>query len=310
MHPLIQQLVSQGPVLTDGAWGTEFQARGLEAGECPDHWNLTHPDRVEDVARAYVEAGSQVILTNTFRGNRIALEGHGLAGHVQEINRRGVEISRRAAGDKARVFASMGPSGKLLMMGEVSEDELAAAYTEQAQALAEGGADALIFETMSDLAETKVGLQAARATGLPVVVSLAFDSGKNLDRTMMGTTPEAAATELNAAGADVIGANCGQGIDSYAALCLRLHQSTTLPLWIKPNAGLPELVAEGARYHTSPEEFIAACTGLAGGRCELLGRVLRHQPRFYSGLAEENQEPMNHQGTKTQRKGMRKCLRA
>ena len=132
------------------------------------------------------------------------------------------------------------------MMGEVSEEELLAAYTEQAQALAEGGADALIFETMSDLAEAKVGVQAARATGLPVIVSLAFDSGKNLDRTMMGTTPEVAAAELTAAGADVIGANCGQGIESYAALCQRLHHSTPLPIWIKPNAGLPELV-EGER---------------------------------------------------------------
>ena len=285
MHPLIQQLVSQGPVLTDGAWGTEFQARGLEAGECPDHWNLTHPDRVEDVARAYVEAGSQVILTNTFRGNRIALERHGLAGHVQEINRRGVEISRRAAGDKARVFASMGPSGKLLMMEEVSEDELAAAYTEQAQALAEGGADALIFETMSDLAETKVGLQAARATGLPVVVSMAFDSGKNLDRTMMGTTPEMAATELTAAGADVVGANCGQGIDSYAALCQRLHQSTTLPIWIKPNAGLPELVAEGTRYHTSPEEFIRHVPALLAAGASFLGGCCGTSPAFIRALS-------------------------
>ena len=113
MHPLIQQLIANGPVLTDGAWGTEFQARGLEAGECPDHWNLTHPERVEEVARAYVDAGSQVILTNTFRANRLAMERHGLAEQLREINLRGVEISRRAAAKSARVFASMGPSGKL-----------------------------------------------------------------------------------------------------------------------------------------------------------------------------------------------------
>ena len=155
MHKLIQELISLGPVLTDGAWGTELHARGLEAGECPDHWNLTHPERVEEVARAYVEAGSQVILTNTFRANRIALDRHGLAGLAKDINCRGVEISRRAARGQARVFASMGPSGKLLMMGEVSEEELLEAFTEQAQALADGGADALIFETMSDLAEAK-----------------------------------------------------------------------------------------------------------------------------------------------------------
>ncbi len=287
MHTLIQQLISKGPVLTDGAWGTEFQARGLEAGECPDHWNLTHPDRVEEVARAYVEAGSQVILTNTFRANRLAMERHGLAGKVREINLRGVEISRRAAGKKARVFASMGPSGKLLMMGEVSEDELLDAFTEQSRALADAGADALIFETMSDLEEAKVCLRAARPIGLPVIVSLAYDSGKNLDRTMMGTTPEIAATELTAAGADVIGANCGQGIETYAALCQRLHNSTSLPIWIKPNAGLPELREDGTHYHTAPESFVKHAPGLLAAGANFLGGCCGTSPAFIRAL-----EPM------------------
>ncbi|MFZ0961443.1 MAG: homocysteine S-methyltransferase family protein [Terriglobia bacterium] len=286
MHTLIQELVSQGPILTDGAWGTEFQARGLEAGECPDSWNLTHPERVEEVARAYVEAGSQVILTNTFRANRLALERHGLAEQLVEINRRGVEISRRAAAGRARVFASMGPSGKLLMMGEVSEVELLAAYTEQAQALAAGGADALIFETMSDLAEAKVGVQAARATGLPVIVSMAFDSGKNFDRTMMGVTPEAAAAELTSAGADVIGANCGQGIESYAALCLRLHKSTPLPIWIKPNAGMPELVDGGTHYQTVPEAFVRHAPGLLAAGANFLGGCCGTSPEFIRALSK------------------------
>jgi 5-methyltetrahydrofolate--homocysteine methyltransferase len=284
MHSLIQQLVSDGPVLTDGAWGTEFQARGLEAGECPDHWNLTHPDRVEEVARGYVEAGSQVILTNTFRANRLALERHGLAEHLEEINRHGVELSRRTAGNQARVFASMGPSGKLLMMGEVSEDDLAAAYTEQAKSLAAAGADALIFETMSDLAEAKVGVRAAKTTGLPVIVSLAFDSGKNLDRTMMGTTPEVAAAELAAAGADVVGANCGQGIESYAALCQRLHAATPLPIWIKPNAGLPELVEGGTRYRMTPEAFASHAPSLLAAGASFLGGCCGTNPDFIRAL--------------------------
>ena len=285
MHSLIQQLISQGPVLTDGAWGTEFQARGLEAGECPDHWNLTHPDRVEAVAHAYVEAGSQVILTNTFRANRLAMERHGLAEHLREINLRGVEISRRAAAGRAKVFASMGPSGKLLMMGEVSEEELLETFTEQAGALAEAGADALIFETMSDLAEAKVCVQAARPTGLPIVVSLAYDSGKNLDRTMMGTTPEVAAAELTAAGADVIGANCGQGIESYAALCERLHNATKLPIWIKPNAGLPELVESGTHYQTAPDAFTKHAPGLLAAGANFLGGCCGTSPDFIRALA-------------------------
>jgi methionine synthase I (cobalamin-dependent) len=285
MQTLIQELISKGPVLTDGAWGTEFQARGLEAGECPDSWNLKYPERVEEVARAYVEAGSQVILTNTFRANRLALAGHGMAEQVREINRVGVEISRRAAAGRARVFASLGPSGKLLMMGEVSEAELLEAFTEQAQALAEGGADALIFETMSDLEEAKAGVKAARATGLPVIVSMAYDSGKNLDRTMMGTTPEVAATELTATGADVIGANCGQGIESYTALCQRLHQSTSLPIWMKPNAGLPELVeGGGTRYHTAPETFARHVPALLAAGANFLGGCCGTSPEFIRAL--------------------------
>jgi methionine synthase I (cobalamin-dependent) len=144
----------------------------------------------------------------------------------------------------------------------------------------------LIFETMSDLAEAKVGVRAARATGLPVIVSMAFDSGKNLDRTMMGTTPEAAATELTAAGADVIGANCGQGIESYAALCQRLHNSTTLPIWIKPNAGLPELVEGGTRYHTAPEAFARHAPALLAAGANFLGGCCGTNPEFIRALGQ------------------------
>jgi len=283
---LIQQLISRGPVLTDGAWGTEFQARGLEAGECPDVWNLRHPERVEEVARAYVGAGSQVILTNTFRANRLALERHGLADQVKEINRQGVEISRRAAQGHAHVFASLGPSGKLLIMGEVSEEDLRTAYLEQTAALAEAGADALIFETMSDLAEAKVGVQAARATGLPLIVSLAFDSGKNLDRTMMGTTPEEAAAQLSGEGVAVIGANCGQGIESYAPLCQRLRRSTSLPIWIKPNAGLPELKEGRTLYRTTPEGFARHAGALCAAGADFLGGCCGTNPDFIRALGK------------------------
>jgi 5-methyltetrahydrofolate--homocysteine methyltransferase len=286
MDRLIQQLITQGPILTDGAWGTEFQARGLEPGECPDLWNLAHPDRVEAVARAYVEAGSQVILTNTFRANCIALDRPGEAAPIKEINRLGVEISRRAAGSGVKVFASLGPSGKLMMMGEISEVELLAAYTEQAAALAAAGADALIFETMSDLAEAKVAVQAGRATGLPVIVSMAFDSGKNFDRTMMGTTPEQAATELTAAGADVIGANCGQGIETYGAICKRLHAATTLPIWIKPNAGMPELVDGRTSYKATPQEFARHAPDLFAAGASFLGGCCGTNPEFIRALAK------------------------
>jgi len=167
MHPLIEKLIAQAPVVTDGAWGTQLQARGLAPGECPDAWNLSHPDRVEAVARAYVDAGSQIILTNTFRSNRITLADHGLAEKARELGRAGAEISSRSAAGRACVFASIGPSGKMLVTGEVTEDELRAAFSEQARALAEGGADGIVVETMSDPAEARIAVAGAPGTRRP-----------------------------------------------------------------------------------------------------------------------------------------------
>ena len=187
MHALWEKLRAQAPLLTDGAWGTELQARGLGSGEFPDAWNLSHPDKVAEVANAYVQAGSQVILTNTFGANRLRLYAHGLVEQVAEINRAGVEISRRAAAGRALVFASIGPTGKMLLTGETSEEELQAVFTEQANALAQAGADALVVETMSELAEAKAAVRAACATGLMVVGCMVYDSGKNKDRTMTDT---------------------------------------------------------------------------------------------------------------------------
>ena len=207
-YPLIRKLCDRAPVITDGAWGTQLQARGLAPGEVPDLWNLTHPKEVAAVARAYVEAGSQIILTNTFGANRIRLAESGSAERLKEINKAGVALSREAAGKDALVFASLGPSGKLLMNGDITEDELLVAFTEQAEALAGGEPDGLVVETMSDLAEAKLAIAAAKATGLPVVASMVFDSGKDKDRTMMGTTPEQAAAALVKAGADAISLVC------------------------------------------------------------------------------------------------------
>jgi methionine synthase I (cobalamin-dependent) len=274
MPDLLTTLLAAGPVVTDGAWGTELQTRGLQSGDLPDAWNLTHPERVAEVAQAYVAAGSRVILTNTFGAKRLRLAGHGLADRVAEINRRGVGLSRQAAGTRAFVFASIGPSGKMLMTGEATAEELTAAFAEQARALAAGGADALVVETMSDLDEAKLALAAAKATGLPVVACMVFDAGRDKDRTMMGATPEQVARELTTAGADVIGANCGVGIERYVPVCRRLKAATDRPIWIKANAGLPALENGRVVYHTTPEEFaghvpelVAAGASFIGGCC-------------------------------------------
>lgn len=280
MHPVIEKLTAAGVVLTDGAWGTQLQNRGLAIGDCPDAWNLTHSDQVEAVARAYVEAGSRVILTNTFGASRMRLDGFGLRDKVTEINRWGVDISRRAARGSAFVFASIGPSGKVLMMGNVTESELSTGYSEQAQAIAAAGADAIVVETMTDLAEAKIAVAAAKATNLPVVACMVFDSGKNKDRTMMGDTPERVAAELAAAGADVIGANCGQGIAGYIEVCKRLKAATTLPLWIKANAGLPEMVDGKPIYRTSAVDFARQAVLLKAAGATFIGGCCGTSPAF------------------------------
>jgi len=274
-------------VVTDGAWGTELQARGLASGEFPDAWNLSHPEQVADVARSYVKAGSEIILTNTFGANRLRLASHDLAAQGAEINRLGVEISRQAAAGRASVFASIGPTGKMLMSGETDPDELRAAFDEQASALARAGADALVVETMADLAEALPAVKAAHATGLPVVACMVFDSGKNKDRTMMGTTPEQAAEALAEAGADVIGANCGVGIAGYVTICQRLHAATDRPVWIKANAGLPELVDGRIVYRTTPQTFASYAKALVDAGVSFLGGCCGTNPEFIRALGQE-----------------------
>jgi methionine synthase I (cobalamin-dependent) len=283
---LFEQLIAHGPVVTDGAWGTQLQARGLPIGECPDAWNLSHPECVAEVAEAYVSAGSQVILTNTFGANRLSLARYDLAGRAEEINRLGAGISRRAANGRAHVFASIGPTGKMLAMGEASPEELRAAFLEQAFALEAGGADALVIETMSDLAEAKIALDAAQQTGLPVVVCMVFGAGKEADRTIMGVTPEQAAEELTAAGADAIGTNCGNGPAQMLALCRRLRAATSLPLWVKPNAGLPEIVDGRAVYTMLPEAFAPQAAALVHAGAAFVGGCCGTAPDFIRALQE------------------------
>ncbi|MFI5398885.1 MAG: homocysteine S-methyltransferase family protein [Candidatus Binatia bacterium] len=281
---VMEELTAAGPVLTDGAWGTELQARGLPAGEIPDCWNLSHPERVEEVARAYVDAGSRIILTNTFRANRIAFEQHPERSRIEEINRAGVAISRRAARARALVFASIGPSGKLLLAREITEAALAAAFAEQAQALAEAGADGIVVETMSDLVEARIAVQAAAATGLPVVACMVFGSGKQRDRTMMGVTAREAAIELTRAGARAIGANCGIGIEHCLPICEALAAATNRPIWIKPNAGLPEFAGGATVYRTDPETFASYLPKLVAGGAKFIGGCCGTTPRFIEAL--------------------------
>lgn len=285
MSPLLDWL-HNGPLITDGAWGTQMQQRGLEPGLCPDYWNLDHPDLVEQVARLYVEAGSEIILTNTFRANPVSLDGAS-PDKVREINIAGVEISRRAAARKATVIASMGPTGKMMMTGEIDEVGIERAFAIQSAALAEARPDALILETFSDLDEASIALRASLPTGLPVLVSFAFDSGKNKDRTMMGVTPEQAARRMEAEGAAAIGANCGAGPESFASIGVRFRDACELPIWLKPNAGLPVVEAGVISYSMSAEPFAAHIAGLFDAGACFVGGCCGTSPDFIRALVAE-----------------------
>ena len=281
---LLEGWLDGAPIITDGAWGTELQARGLPSGTKPDAWNLTHPQRVEEVARAYAQAGSEVILTNTFRANAVAMKGVSDA-DLDAINRAGVEISRRGA-PRARIVASIGPTGKLLLSGEISPGQMTAAFAAQANSLAAAGADALLVETMSDIEEARLAVEAARQTGLPVIASFAFDSGKNKDRTMMGATPEAVAASMTEAGAAAVGANCGVGVERAVEICKRLRAATRLPVWIKPNAGMPTVEGSALRYETSPEYFASHFAALREAGASFLGACCGSTPEFIHALVQ------------------------
>ena len=260
-------------LVTDGAWGTQLAEHGLPLGDAPEKWNLENPDAVRAVAAAYVEAGSDVILTNTFGGSRFKLQRAGLAGRADAVNRLGTELSREAAGEDVLVFASIGPTGEFMApLGTVSEPEMVAAFAEQVRAFVAGGADGVIVETMTDLAEAKAALKAARENSdLPVVVSMTFEKGAARYATIMGVTPEKAAAELDAAGADGVGTNCGNGIEQIVEIVRLLRAATRRPIWAKPNAGLPELVAGETVFRQTPEDMAAHLPALVEAGANFVG---------------------------------------
>lgn len=286
MHATLEQLLTDKPVITDGAWGTQLQLLGLQSGECPDLWNLLHPERVLKVAQSYVQAGSQIILSDTFGANKFTLQKAGADPEmVFELNKAGIEISRKAcSGTPCKVFASIGPTGELLVMGQVTEDSLYEAFKTQADGMAAGGADGIVIETMSCPTEASIAVRAAKSTGLPVVASMTFASGKKKDRTMMGATPEKAAEALLAAGADILGSNCGLGIEGFIPICQRLHDASGLPVWIKANRGLPEVTDGVAHYAQSAEQFASYAGALVEAGAGFLGGCCGTDPTFIAAL--------------------------
>ena len=248
-------------LLADGATGTELQKQGLPIGEAPERWMPDHPDAITGLARSYLDAGSDLVLTNTFGANAIRLKLCGLEARVTELNTTAVRLARRAldaCGRPVFLLGSIGPTGEMVEpYGDLSADEARAAFLEQARALVAAGVDGLVCETFTALEEITLALDAAReaSADLPLVGSMAFDSG---GCTMMGVTPEAAVAALTAAGAQVVGANCSVGPDALEAVIRRMQAAKPdARLWAKPNAGLPELINGRTVYRVAPDALAA-----------------------------------------------------
>jgi len=281
--------------VADGGWSTQLQMRGVPTDTLAEMGNLTHPDVVEGLAREYVEAGAHFITTNTFSANAFVVERRAPEQDVAELNRAGAVLVRKAIGDSGALAAgSIGPSGKILAIREVSEDQIKQAVKTQAVGLAEGGADVIILETFSELAEILLALETVKeATGLPVIASMSFDSGPQRTRTMMGAKAEDCATALQEAGADAVGCNCGAGIGTILPAVVALRANTDLPLWVKPNAGLPELEEGKVVYRQTPEEFghhlptlldagvniIGGCCGTGPAHIKRVAAIVQHHER-------------------------------
>jgi 5-methyltetrahydrofolate--homocysteine methyltransferase len=278
MKSLIERMAQGDVLIADGAMGTFLHAKGLGPGECPESWCISHPDVLKGIAEAYITAGSDIIETNSFGGSSLKLQPYGLSDKVREFNRAAAALAKEAMGDRGYVVGSVGPTGHFAKeeYGDVSTEELYEAFMGQVTALAEGGADAICVETMSSLVEAVQAIKAAKEnTKLPVLCTFTFDQKPRGFFTMMGVTPEQAAEEAAAAGADIVGANCGNGISNMIQIAKRMRAALPkIPIIIQANAGMPKIANGETVFPETPEymasqvkELFEAGANIIGGCC-------------------------------------------
>jgi 5-methyltetrahydrofolate--homocysteine methyltransferase len=286
-----QELVrANGPIVTDGAMGTMLMANGLEFGDPPELWNLEHPEVIRRVQRAYLEAGSQVLLTNTFGGNRLRLELHGREDRVDQLNRTAAVLARveaDAADHPVVVAGDIGPSGQIMASigGTLTPEIAREVFAEQARALAAAGVDVMWIETMSDVSEAVAAIRGARdaAPDLPVIATMSFDTRGH---TMMGVTPERAAGALLEAGAAAVGGNCGNGPEELVPVLQRMR--TAFPeavLVAKANVGIPQLVGLAVHYETTPETMADFARQFRDAGANVIGACCGSTPSHLRAMA-------------------------
>jgi len=295
----LHEAVLERRLVCDGAMGTQLMLAGLEQGGCGELWNLTHPERVLAIQRRYVEAGADCLITNTFGGSRTMLTRHGHADQLREINQAGVRVAREAFGERTGyVLGDIGPLGAILEpYGDLPAKDARAAFEEQAAALVEAGADAIIIETQTALEELGLAIDAAKAAGAPCIIgSLAYDLSTDgtFFKTMMGVSPEKAAKFAEKKGAHIVALNCGTGMDmAGAATVVKLYRkSCKLPTMVQPNAGLPVLEGGKAVYKQTPAEMgsgvpevLAAGANIIGSCC---GSTPEHTRAIHQAVEGHN----------------------
>jgi 5-methyltetrahydrofolate--homocysteine methyltransferase len=289
MNPLEELLASENVILLDGAMGTMLIAAGLQQGESPDLWNVNHPERVKEVHRAYIEAGSRLVLTNTFGGTSIRLRRHNLQDRAQELNRNAAENLREvvdAVSYPVVSAGSMGPTGEMMKpMGPLTFEEAKSLFSEQAKALTDGGVDVIWIETMSDLDETKAAIEGAReVSDLPITASMTFDTN---GFTMMGVSPQQALEALRAYNLTAIGANCGNGPDEIEGVIEKMHTlDPDVVLIAKANAGVPKMVQGEVTYDGTPEVMADYAKKVRALGARLIGACCGSSPEHIRAMAE------------------------